>query len=193
MERRCWVGMCKFVSILAFLATSGCANWQINQLASELPSQGPQSTLQKLEAIQPRERDRVQYLLNRGLLKFYSGDILGSQQDLQEAKEIMDALQSLSVTENLAATTTNETLRSYKGSPSERVLVHVVLARRVMEKAVMVADLSFFFLKCLKVYFVFCKTRLPSLLNRSKLKLPCVNSLVVCSISLLKPYSSNSF
>jgi hypothetical protein len=70
----------------------------------------------------------VQYLLDRGLLKIYSGDLAGGRQDLEGAKQLMASLRAVSATETVAAVTINETLRSYSGTPSDRVLVHVMLA-----------------------------------------------------------------
>lgn len=113
---------------LCVLYLQGCTSWQINQLATELPAVGPEKTLKKLEGIDPPDRDRSQYLLNRGLLKFYTGDLAGSRQDLRQAKAIMLSLKAVSLSENVGALTTNETLRSYGGTPSEQVLVHAMLA-----------------------------------------------------------------
>lgn len=113
---------------LALLFLQGCTAWQVNQIASQLPAIGPATALQQLEKIEPPERDRAQYLLNRGTLKFYLGDLAGSREDLAGAQRIMNALQASSVVENLAAVSTNETLRSYTGTPTDQVLVHVLLA-----------------------------------------------------------------
>ncbi|KPQ27339.1 MAG: hypothetical protein HLUCCX14_15260 [Marinobacter excellens HL-55] len=114
--------------VLCLLYLQGCTSWQINQLSAELPTLGPEKTLGKLEKIDPPDRDRSQYLLNRGLLKFYTGDLAGSRQDLEQAKTIMKSLKAVSLSENFGALTTNETLRSYGGTPSEQVLVHAMLA-----------------------------------------------------------------
>ena len=113
---------------LCVLYLQGCTSWQMNQLATALPVVGPEKILEKLEDINPPDRDRGQYLLNRGLLRFYSGDLIGSRRDLEQAKAIMLSLQAVSVSENLGALTTNETLRSYGGTPSDQVLVHAMLA-----------------------------------------------------------------
>ncbi|MYM62638.1 hypothetical protein [Pseudomaricurvus sp. HS19] len=116
------------VGCLCLLLLNGCAAWKLKDLAAQMPASGPITTLERLQQIEPPQRDRAQYLLNTGLLKLYTGDFSGSQQDLQQAKQIMEALAATSVSENLAAFTTNETLRSYSGSPTDRVLVHVTLA-----------------------------------------------------------------
>jgi len=116
------------VLVLCLLYLQGCTSWQINQLATVLPAAGPEATLKKLEGIDPPARDSGQYLLNRGLLKLYTGDLAGSRRDLEQAKAIMLSLRAVSLSENLGALTTNETLRSYGGTPSDQVLVHAMLA-----------------------------------------------------------------
>jgi len=112
----------------AILLLQGCAAWQVNQMAAALPSAGPAATLDRLEKLQVSDRDRAQFLLNTGILKLYLGDWSASRQDLETAKAIMESSQAVSITENVAALTTNETLRVYNGTPTDRVLVHVMLA-----------------------------------------------------------------
>jgi hypothetical protein len=112
----------------AYLLLQGCAAWQVNQLAAELPAAGPAATLSRLQQIQVDQRDQAQHLLDTGILKLYLGQFAASREDLLAAKQIMISTQAISVTENLAALTTNETLRVYSGSASDRVLVHVMLA-----------------------------------------------------------------
>ena len=114
--------------VLALLLLSGCSAWKVNNLADQLQTEGAAATLEGLEAINPPDRDLVQYLLDRGSLKLSTGDFTGSIQDLQQAKTIMRGLQAISVTETAAAATINETLRSYNGTPSEQVMVHLAMA-----------------------------------------------------------------
>lgn len=118
------------LALLAVVLTllSGCSSWKVNNLAEQLQTQGAEATLQSLQALKVPERDKAQYLLDLGSLKLNTGDFDGSIEDLQRAKQIMRDLQALSVTETAAAATINETLRAYRGTPSERVLVHLALA-----------------------------------------------------------------
>lgn len=113
---------------LALLLVQGCASWQVNQIAGQLPGLGAEQALQKLEQVKVPDRDRAHYLLNRGMLHFYVGNLAQSRADLAEAQGIMAALQASSVVENLAAVSTNETLRSYTGTATDQVLVHALLA-----------------------------------------------------------------
>jgi len=101
---------------------------KVNTLDGHLEQSTPEAVLLTLESIDPPQRDLGQYLLNRGLLKSVSGDFEGANHDLQSAKEILNSLQATSVSENLGAAMVNETLRSYVGSPSERVLLHELLS-----------------------------------------------------------------
>ena len=101
---------------------------EVNALAEQLDDSTPEAILLSLQSIDPPKRDRGQYLLNTGLLKSITGDFEGAIHDLQSAKKILNKLQAISVSENLAAATINETLRSYDASPSERVLLHVLLS-----------------------------------------------------------------
>lgn len=113
---------------LALSFVQGCTAWQVNHIADQLPVMGPQNALQELDKIKVPEQDKVQFLLNRGILNFYLGNLAASRADLAVAVHKMESLRASSVTENLAAVSTNETLRSYTGTPTDQVMVHVLLA-----------------------------------------------------------------
>jgi hypothetical protein len=118
------------LTVLLPVLLQACAVHQqkVNSLAERLEFSTPEATLVSLQLFNPPVRDRAQYLLNTGLLKSISGDFEGANSDLQSAKKILNALQAISVSENLGAVMINETLRSYDGSASERVLLHELLS-----------------------------------------------------------------
>ena len=116
------------VLLPVFLQACAIQHHQVNSLAEQLDNSTPGATLLSLQEIDPPARDRAQYLLNTGLLKSVTGDFEGGVEDLQNAKDILNSLQAISISENLAAATINETLRAYDGSASERVLLHVLLS-----------------------------------------------------------------
>ena len=118
-----------FVLLLPVLLQA-CAvqQWKVNSLAEGLEHSTPEATLAALQVVTVPERDRAQYLLNIGLLKTVTGDFASAISDLQAAKKILNTLQAVSVSESLGAATINETLRSYDGSASERVLLHELLS-----------------------------------------------------------------
>jgi hypothetical protein len=116
------------VLLAVFLQACVVQQQKVNSLAEQLERSTPEETLLSLQSIRPPERDRGQYLLNTGLLKSITGDFEGANHDLQSAKDILNDLQATSVSENLGAAVINETLRSYDGSASERVLLHELLS-----------------------------------------------------------------
>lgn len=122
------------LTVLLPVLLQACAVHQqkVNSLAEQLERSTPEATLLSLQSTNSPEHDRAQYLLNSGLLKSITGDFEGAIHDLQSAKDTLNSLQATSVSENLGAATINETLRSYDGSASERVLLHVLLSINYM-------------------------------------------------------------
>ncbi|MFT6986795.1 MAG: hypothetical protein ACJAT7_002639 [Psychromonas sp.] len=126
--------MVKFLFIIfcTVLCTiiSGCARQQQENknLANLLHNKTPQYVLQKLQASKPAERDQAQFHLNIGFLQLMSGDFQGAIETFSLAKREMAALAASSVSENVGAGTLNETVRSYSGYPTDRVMVHNMLA-----------------------------------------------------------------
>lgn len=120
----------KLIVVSTALLLQGCAfqQWKINNIAEQLRGGAVQQALLAMQAVEAPKRDQAQYLLNLGMLKHLNGDLEGSTQNLQQAKELMAQLQAVSVREVVGATTVNETLRSYIGTPSERVMVQQLLA-----------------------------------------------------------------
>ena len=120
----------KLIVVVAALLMQGCAfqQWKINNIAEQLRGGSTQQALLAMQGIEAPKRDQAQYLLNLGTLKHLNGDLSGSTQDLQAAKHLMAQLQAISVREVIGATAVNETLRSYIGTPSERVMLQQLLA-----------------------------------------------------------------
>jgi len=122
--------MKKKLVICFLLLLSGCAAQQqkSSDLAQQLSVQSPALVLQKLQAISPPERDYAQFHLNVGLLQLLSGDFPASIETLTLVKHEMADLTALSISETAGAGTISETLRSYSGYPTDRVMVHTILA-----------------------------------------------------------------
>lgn len=122
--------MQKTCLIFIFSLLTACAGQQreTNQLANQLYQQNPQHILEQLQETDPPERDYAQFHLNAGLLQLLAGDFPASIESLTQAKKEMKLLAATSISENAAAGTINETLRSYSGYPTDRVMVHNILA-----------------------------------------------------------------
>jgi len=122
--------MKKILVISFLLLLVGCSAQQrkTSDLAKQLSTQSPAIVLQQLQTIAPSERDYAQFHLNVGLLQLLSGDFSASIETLTLAKQEMAALTALSLSETAGAGTISETLRSYSGYPTDRVMVHTILA-----------------------------------------------------------------
>lgn len=122
--------MARFLFFIAIFTLAGCAGQQreTNNLADSLHHQSPQSVLNKLQKIEPAERDHAQFHLNLGFLQLLLGQFKNAITTLETAKKEMAVLEASSISENVGAGTVNETLRSYSGYPTDRVMVHNMLA-----------------------------------------------------------------
>jgi len=108
---------------------SGCAaQMRVNDLANSLNQQSPEHVLAELQKEEPEEHDLGQFYLNVGYLQLLTGDFPASIKTLEKAKKIMAAVEATSVGENAAAGTVNATFRSYSGYPTDRVMVHNMMA-----------------------------------------------------------------
>lgn len=116
------------VCLLAQLGACAFSQRQVNDIADNLRSSSPEIALATLSKLNAPNRDRGQYLLDIGVLQLLTGDFDNSIASLQSAKVVLEHLQALSISENLAAGTINETLRAYSGTPGERVLLNELLA-----------------------------------------------------------------
>ncbi len=117
-------------SFLLLMLLHGCAlqQHQLTGMGRYLDSHSLNETLLKLDALKPEPRDRPLYQLNRGVIHHLLGNYQQSNRDFEAAKALLGKAQAISVTESITSTTINETFNDYSATPSERVLLHVVMA-----------------------------------------------------------------
>jgi len=122
--------MYKILFFVLVTVLSGCARqqYETNQLANSLLHQSPEYVLEQLQKNVPVQRDYAQYYLNLGYLQLLSGNFPDAIGSLSIAKREMADLEATSVSENIGAGTVSEVLRSYSGYPTDRVMIHNMLA-----------------------------------------------------------------
>lgn len=122
--------MLKLISFYCLIVLSGCSmqSHKVNNIAKNLERSSPEQTLIHLQQEDFPERDYAQKMLNIGLLQLLSGNNTLAIEALTEAKNEMQKLQALSISETVAAASINETLRAYSGSPTDIVMLHNMLA-----------------------------------------------------------------
>lgn len=110
---------------VVLLSSGGCAG-RLDRAVDRYYAGEPQQALDVLETSESR-RDRLLYLLERGVIHHDMGNYRQSTQHLRGAVRLIAELETLSVSEQAGALLTNDWLRRYAGEYSERLWVHTYL------------------------------------------------------------------
>ena len=92
----------------------------------------PQLSLAIAEKKDP-EQEEVISSLDKGMLRRMTNDYQGSNQVLEVAKQEIEKLYGISITENLASVAVNDTLRGYEGDRYEQLLLHAYMAMNYIQ------------------------------------------------------------
>lgn len=117
-------------ALSAAVGLSGCATYSQTHgpIQASLAAGQPEVALAFLEQRRVRDRDLPLHLLNKAMLLRLSGDYSGSNAAFEEAKRLIEALSTASVSEAAASFIINDGSRSYVGEPFELPLVHAYAA-----------------------------------------------------------------
>lgn len=121
---------------LGVAALCGCATYSetIGSTERNLAQQKPATALAELEKLDVPDRDRVLFLMNKGLLLRMSGKLEQSTQALEEAKKLSDELMAVSISEQAASFLVNDAAQSYVGDEFEQVMLNAYLALNYLEQ-----------------------------------------------------------
>lgn len=125
-----------FVMAVALLG-SGCVSFTYQQDALErhLMAQQPQQALAALDGLKLGGRDQIIYQLDKGMVLRMQGDFKGSNAALEPAKAMIGKLDAISLREQAAAVSINDSMRSYLPPTFERAMLHVVMALNYLEQS----------------------------------------------------------
>lgn len=114
---------------------SGCATYSdgFKAVEKQILKQDYPAALALLEKQQTNGRDKVLYLMNRGMLLRMSGEFAQSNEAFEQAKQLAEELQAVSITEQAGATTVNDSMRSYVGDDYERIMLYSYKALNYLE------------------------------------------------------------
>lgn len=120
---------------MGVLALGGCATYSssFGVIEHDLSARQYDAALQGIEKQAESKKDRVLYLLNKGMVLRMKGDFAGSNQALEAAKAEMERLYAVSVSENTLSFIVNDATVSYAGDDYEQVLVHLYMALNYLE------------------------------------------------------------
>ncbi len=123
------------VVLAVALSLQGCVSFtrMQNPVEDLLQQHKPAQALEVLERRTRIGRDKVLYHLDKGMLLRMTGDFKASTAALETAKQALEKLEAVSLTEQASATVVNDSLRSYVSPLFERVMLHVYLALNYLE------------------------------------------------------------
>jgi len=113
----------------AIILTSGCASNGLDRARTDYYSGRYSDAANSLDEVTPAERDRVLFLMERGMIRQASGNYDGSSQDMIEAYDKLGGLAAISVSEDTASMVVNDNVQTYQGAPFERTQLHVFTAK----------------------------------------------------------------
>ncbi len=122
-------------ALACVLALNGCATYS-NSFATiehQLAEQQYDEALKTIETQSEDKKDRVLYLLNKGMVLRMKRDFAASNESLEAAKQEMERLYAASVSENALSVVVNDATVSYAGDDYEQVLVHLYMALNYLE------------------------------------------------------------
>ncbi|WP_370978809.1 hypothetical protein [Agaribacterium sp. ZY112] len=134
-----WFSLSVYSSLLAaLLFISGCASMSINMhaTANQLKhSKNVEQTYLTVSQATCKSHSQVECDLNLGYLALMSGRFDEAITSLESAKQQMKALSATSFVETTVALTINETGRSFEGTPTDKVLLHSMMALAYLMKS----------------------------------------------------------
>lgn len=92
----------------------------------------PEVSLAIAEKEDPEQKEVISSL-DKGMLRRINNDFSGSNRIFEVAKQEIEKLYGLSVSESLASITINETLRAYQGERYEQLLLHAYMAMNYIQ------------------------------------------------------------
>jgi len=126
---------CKLALILISGALlQSCASYatHASSMRDGLLQGKPHLSLAIAEQKDPEQKEVISSL-DKGMLRRINDDFSGSNQIFEVAKQEIEQLYGISITENLAALTINETLRGYQGDRYEQLLLHAYMAMNYIQ------------------------------------------------------------
>jgi hypothetical protein len=114
------------IVLTSILILPGCATYSssFNTVEREAANHNVDGAIKALDSLNLSGSDEVLHYLNKGTLLSFKGDFAASNKYFDQAKILMEHLSAISVTEQVASVTVNDTMKAYEGLPSEQLMVY---------------------------------------------------------------------
>ncbi|MDZ4200380.1 MAG: hypothetical protein U1E27_13975 [Kiritimatiellia bacterium] len=110
------------------LAGSGCRTAALDSARSNFYQGRVREAAEELSAIEPAERDRVLFLMERGTIRQALGEREDSTRDFVEAADLLGDLETYSLSGGATSLVINDSVQPFRGAPYERTLLHGMTA-----------------------------------------------------------------
>lgn len=110
----------------------GCATPSLESARQNFYTGHPPKAAQILAEARPLAKDRVLFLMERGLIRQAAADYEQSAHDFNEAAALLEELQTYSVSKGAASWVVNDGVQSFRGTPYERTLLHAFAAKNYL-------------------------------------------------------------
>jgi hypothetical protein len=122
-------------TLVLLLVLCGCSSYSRSfaPIAAALAAQNKERALELLAEAKTSERDRLLFLMNRGMLLSMKGEFAAGCQEFAAAKELVEELNALSLREQATALMINDGSCSYAGAPYEQVMLNIYSALNYLQ------------------------------------------------------------
>jgi hypothetical protein len=125
---------CDGVALLgaALLLASGCATPPLNEARSQFASGHLQGAEQNLASLPDENKDRVLFLMERGMIRQSLFKYEESTRDWLDAVRLEEDLETHSASKAAASLVVNDRALAFRGFPYEQTLLHTYLAKNYL-------------------------------------------------------------
>ncbi len=116
------------LSVLAVCLLSSCSGHDLPGARQAFYQGNYQLALEELGQEEPEGKDAVLFLMERGTVYQAAGLYEQSSMDFIEAGDIIDQLETYSLSEGMGSWVVNDTVYSFEGAPFEQTLIHSMTA-----------------------------------------------------------------
>lgn len=123
-------------ALAAVVVLPGCATYSAGFAGVEksTANRDLDGAVKSLDALNLSGPDETLHHLNKGTLLRLQGKYAESNRHFDAAKTLMEKLNAISVTEQAASVTVNDTLKAYEGLPSEQLMVYAFEALNYLQE-----------------------------------------------------------
>ena len=112
----------------SFVLLVSCATPSLDSAREEYYRGQFDQAEQELADDRMSDKDRVLYLMERGMIRQAAGDYERSAADFIEASDNLEQLETYSLSKGGASLVVNDNVQDYRGAPFERTLLHAFAA-----------------------------------------------------------------